>query len=623
MLLARQQGWRSFPRVFGPVFQARLFSGQTNPPLNLDPTFRAVLDEGDMSLLKGKAGKRVKELEVVSFKKFDAVELDDDLYGMERKSPAAEFGSRQIGAVILPNQLQNAINALISKSDKTQLHSDAKRLFSDESQGITEWAPHYDPKDYSSRKKASRHSDRDGTAFASVVLPAHYSSILAVFEQIKQRLEPSWRAKRVIDWGAGTGSGLWAALHAFQSSQKAIRTEDKTVTDSSINNYTGIDKREGLVAVGKRLLEDLELGHLNLSWQKTFKEQDRLKPAEGHETIALSSFMLSSLRTGELRKALVQDMWESGAHIMVLIDHNTTEGFEAIAQARQVLLRMGRKELEDVEVENSKTLKDVAAHSSLIRGSHVVAPCPHDGVCPLYHSASSRLVCGFSQRLQRPSFVRKTKHSGVGHEDIEYSYVVIRRGPRPTPVLTNVGRVGEVGKRASEKEALQQTPIKELKLDSEHATNDESVAEDTFPAVTDSLIPEIQEELSPEELEEALRLESYTWPRLVFPPLKKSGHIILDGCTAEGKIMRLTIPKSQGKQPFYDARKSSWGDSFPHAPKNAPQERFEPTRAKRQDANVKGSDIGKRKRAKKDTISYEAVSKDIKGHRRNSRVDRP
>lgn len=37
--------------------------------------------------------------------------------------------------------------------------------------------------------------------------------------------------------------------------------------------------------------------------------------------------------------------------------------------------------------------------------------------------------------------------------------------------------------------------------------------------------------------------------------------------------MRITIPRSQGKQPYYDARKSSWGDIFPHAPKNRPQER--------------------------------------------------
>lgn len=37
--------------------------------------------------------------------------------------------------------------------------------------------------------------------------------------------------------------------------------------------------------------------------------------------------------------------------------------------------------------------------------------------------------------------------------------------------------------------------------------------------------------------------------------------------------MRITIPKSQGKQPYYDARKSSWGDIFPHPPKNTPHER--------------------------------------------------
>lgn len=45
--------------------------------------------------------------------------------------------------------------------------------------------------------------------------------------------------------------------------------------------------------------------------------------------------------------------------------------------------------------------------------------------------------------------------------------------------------------------------------------------------------------------------------------------------------MRMTVPKSQGKQPFYDARKSDWGDMFPHDPKNRPQIRFEAQKAHR------------------------------------------
>ena len=138
--------------------------------------------------------------------------------------------------------------------------------------------------------------------------------------------------------------------------------------------------------------------------------------------------------------------------------------------------------------------------------------------------------------------MRKTKHLKVGHEDIGYSYVVIQRGNRPTH------------------------------------NKPEGLAKD---------IPE-EEPLSNGE---EIRKEAYTWPRLIFPPLKRSGHVILDGCTNEGgftldllsyhytdtntgEIMRMTIPRSQGKQPYYDARKSSWGDIFPHKPKNAPQIRI-------------------------------------------------
>ena len=62
-----------------------------------------------------------------------------------------------------------------------------------------------------------------------------------------------------------------------------------------------------------------------------------------------------------------------------------------------------------------------------------------------------------------------------------------------------------------------------------------------------------------------------------------------------GKIMRLTIPKSQGKQPFYDARKSAWGDIFPHLPKNKPQERHQPKSRGNGEPAPCGDDIGKRK----------------------------
>lgn len=46
----------------------------------------------------------------------------------------------------------------------------------------------------------------------------------------------------------------------------------------------------------------------------------------------------------------------------ILIDHSTKDGFEAIARARQYMLEMGQKELEDPDT------------NLPIRGSHVLAP---------------------------------------------------------------------------------------------------------------------------------------------------------------------------------------------------------------------------------------------------------
>jgi ribosomal protein RSM22 (predicted rRNA methylase) len=82
------------------------------------------------------------------------------------------------------------------------------RLFKDEDEDGSAWNTSYDVK-YRSSQQAFRHAGYDGTAFASVALPAHYSAIYAVLNQTRQRLGDSWTVNTVYDWGAGTGSVLW------------------------------------------------------------------------------------------------------------------------------------------------------------------------------------------------------------------------------------------------------------------------------------------------------------------------------------------------------------------------------------------------------------------------------
>ncbi|KAH7915708.1 mitochondrial small ribosomal subunit Rsm22-domain-containing protein [Hygrophoropsis aurantiaca] len=601
-------------------------SVQPKAPLDLDPSLKALLQDVDISLTTQKPPAPTPPRELEAFATEDA--FDDDLFDSEalinedtserreqRKSPAARFGSQGIGAVVLPEELQRSVETLIEASDKNLLHADAKRLFHDSNgpETATGWDPSYDVK-YRSYRQNTRHFDRDGTAFASVVLPAHYSAIFSVLQHVKHRLGSELRVNKVIDWGTGTGSGLWASLNCFQNEASTHAADEETrLSTSDITSYLGIDKREGLVSIGKRLLNGIKLGSLSTNWQKTFREDDRLPISEGTNVLAMSAFMLSSLPTSLAKKNLVKEIWESGASTIILIDHNTQDGFSSIAEAREYLLRLGRKELNDPD------------NSEPIRGTYVVAPCPHDGACPILRGAPNRVVCGFSQRLQRPSFVRKTKHAREGHEDIGYSYVVIRRGSRPEPNSgTTVGRIGAVGQEALDRAAATKYP-RELRLAGQH----EGPLDDAVDAVLPLEAPAVIEGTNASrELEDALRLEAFQWPRLVFPPLKKSGHIILDACTSEGKIMRLTIPKSQGKQPFYDARKSSWGDIFPHAPKNNPQERFQIAADKLEEGKAKSrtADINRKssKEKSRSSKSYAAISDELKlkGKRKQTRRDK-
>ncbi|KAF9245720.1 hypothetical protein BU15DRAFT_85441 [Melanogaster broomeanus] len=497
----------------------------------------------------------------------------------DRKSPAARFGSDGIGAVVLPPELQRTVTALIEEDGSEK-----------------GWATAYDV-EYKNRRQSYRHFERDGTAFAAIVLPAHYSAIYAVLQHVKHRLGVSWNVERVIDWGCGTGSGLWAALNAFQKTS-VTPGEGPLLANSGVVTYLGIDKREGLVAIGKQLLQGTKLGGLSATWQKSFHEDDSRDPAEGYSTLALSAFMLSALPTPFAKRKMVQEMWDSGAHTIILIDHNSLAGFENIAEARQHLLDIGCKEMEDPKTTDWP-----------FRGSHVIAP-----------------------RLQRPTFVRRTKHATEGHEDIGYSYVVVRRGQRPNSSVPGahglVGRIGgEILVRARAQRSssptpssLHQTPATLASASASESNSPSSVGHsETGP--TPETAPEIWE--SPSDLEEALRREAYGWPRLVFPPLKRNGHIVIDACTQEGKIMRLTIPRSQGKQAFYDARKSSWGDIFPHPSKNKPIERFQPRQADSESKSrgpdgAKGSDIGKRSKGrdkKTDKVhkkSYAAIEEMIR-----------
>jgi len=120
---------KSFPGFFYVTFSSTTKNRSLpNPPLDLDPSLQVLLRDIDMSLKSKDSLRKYKELEIVSgagsphvhnlpSEEWSPMDMNDDIHeveGVSRKSPAALFGSDQIGAVILPQELCSAIDAMIS-----------------------------------------------------------------------------------------------------------------------------------------------------------------------------------------------------------------------------------------------------------------------------------------------------------------------------------------------------------------------------------------------------------------------------------------------------------------------------------------------------------------------------
>ena len=88
----------------------------------------------------------------------------------------------------------------------------------------------------------------------------------------------------------------------------------------------------------------------------------------------------------------------------ILIDHNTKDGFEAITHARQYMLEMGKKELEDRE-----------AVDWPIRGSHVLAPVSASLNNPILFLPITLSVLMINHV---PYFIREVPPSFVGFPNV-------------------------------------------------------------------------------------------------------------------------------------------------------------------------------------------------------------
>ena len=218
-------------------------------------------------------------------------------------------------------------------------------------------------------------TEADALAYALARMPATYAAVTASLNALR-KITPHFAPASLLDVGAGPGTATWAATEAF----------------SSLQTFTLLDTNSALRALA------LDLGGVRLRDMTYQRGQARAALADTEAAdFVVASYMIGEISDAEQR-ALTELMWAKTRDTLLIVEPGTPAGYARIIALREQLIASG---------------------------AHVVAPCPHDGKCPL----AAPDWCHFTQRLPRSRAHRQIKGAELPFEDEKFIYVALACAP--------------------------------------------------------------------------------------------------------------------------------------------------------------------------------------------------
>jgi ribosomal protein RSM22 (predicted rRNA methylase) len=219
--------------------------------------------------------------------------------------------------------------------------------------------------------------DSDALAYALARMPATYAAITASLNALGEN-RPAFAPHSLLDVGAGPGTAAWAAAEAWPSLQ----------------HFTLLDANSALRKLALELADKSarlrDIGYRHGEAGAALAEADVAD-------LVIASYVIGEMNEAEQR-ALAESMWSKTCDTLVVIEPGTPAGYARIIALRAQLIAAG---------------------------GHVVAPCPHDGPCPL----QAPDWCHFTQRLPRLQAHKQIKGAELPFEDEKFSYVALSRAP--------------------------------------------------------------------------------------------------------------------------------------------------------------------------------------------------
>jgi ribosomal protein RSM22 (predicted rRNA methylase) len=229
-------------------------------------------------------------------------------------------------------------------------------------------------------------TETDALAYALARMPATYAAVTASLNALSE-IRPGFDPKTLLDVGAGPGTATWAAAEAFPLLQ----------------GFALLDANDALRTLALKLFSDSfrlrEVGY------ERGEAGSALAKADAADLV-IASYMIGEIGAAQ-QKALAELMWQKTGDTLLVVEPGTPAGYARVLALRERAIALG---------------------------AHVVAPCPHDGQCPL----AAPDWCHFTQRLQRSRAHKQVKGAELPFEDEKFAYVALTRtriAKRPSRVL--------------------------------------------------------------------------------------------------------------------------------------------------------------------------------------------
>lgn len=418
---------------------------------------------------------------------------------------------------------------------------------------------------------SQRHmGEMEANAYIAALYPGIYASALSTLVETRKRLGTDWIRRlmtqdggpNVLDAGGG-GAGILAWRDILRAEWDAMYPNRSNTESVLMGRSTVIAGSESLQARASLMLEDTTFlprlpDYIHAREKPTL--DDERTPRRKQYDIIIAPHTLMEIDEEYLRKQHVENLWallNPNGGVLILLEKGRQKGFEAIAGAREMLLNRYISSPGSTEYDNTL---DSPNDSTTVRKETgmVVAPCTNHEKCPMYNGPGNKGrkdYCHFEQRYIRPPFLQRIIGArDRNHEDVQFSYLAVQRGKdmRQRDGIVQGPQAAEAA-FAGYEHLYDMTA--EEGLPEEGFESPETEAE-ASSAPQDANAP-ATEQTSTEPTEP---FHTLSLPRVVYPPLKRRGHVVFDFCTPAGQIERWTVPRSFSRQAYKDARKARWGD---------------------------------------------------------------